>query len=176
MARSLTLLFRRDPSRDRSSDRIDYEGYQILWPDGRPVALSLDAFCRQGQRLLGLGRYLAGCRERVIDILCFPLAGLEAPLTRLPGHRVRRFFLRRAGTQGRLHFLDGTPTSTVFEIGRDDPRVLQWVGLPALADGAQQWLDLAAQPAALTEASPAPPPAAGPVLPAHVSAAGWRTR
>src|SRR5262249_30096741 len=148
MSRTLTLLFRRDPSRDRNDDRIAYEGYQIMWPDERPVALSLDAFCRYGQRLLGLGRYLAGCSQRLIDILCFPLAGLEDPLTRLPGHRVRRFFLQRSGSEGRLHFLDGTPTAMTFELGRDDARVLHWLGLPALPDGARQLL----QPAA-----PAPP-------------------
>jgi hypothetical protein len=151
MSRILTLLFRRDPSRDRSEDRIAYEGYQILWPDGRPVALGLDAFCRVGQRLLGLGRYLAGCQERLIDILCFPLPGREAQLTRLPGHRVRRFFLERGGSQGRLHFLDGTPTSTVFELGQDDPRVLQWIGLPGLEDGHQLWMDLAARAAVSEE-------------------------
>jgi len=147
MSRTLTLLFRRDPSRDRNDDRIAYEGYQIMWPNGWPVALSLDAFCRHGQRLLGLGRYLAGCSQRLIDILCFPLGGLEDPLTRLPGHRVRRFFLQRSESEGRLHFLDGTPTTMVFELGRDDPRVLHWLGLPAVQDGERQWLDLAARAA-----------------------------
>jgi hypothetical protein len=151
MSRTLTLLFQRDASRDHSSGRIDYEGYRILWPDGDPVALSLDAFCRQGQRLLGLGRHLAGRLERMIDILCFPLASIEDPITRLSGHRIRRFFLERSGGEGRLHFLDGTPTSTVFQMGRDDPRILHWIGLPFLADGGRQWLDLAARPADVTD-------------------------
>jgi hypothetical protein len=31
-------------------------------------------------------------------------------------------------------------------IGRDEPRVLHWIGLPALADGARQWFDIAARP------------------------------
>ena len=39
MSRKLQLLFRRDPSRDRQDGNIHYEGYEILWPDGRPVAL-----------------------------------------------------------------------------------------------------------------------------------------
>jgi hypothetical protein len=145
MPRILTILFRRDPSRDRHQGRVHYEGYQICWPDGRDVALGLDAFCRHGQRLFALGRWLAGRREQLMDLLCFPLAGREDDLTRLPGHRVRRFFLERRGTTGRIHFLDGTPTEAVFDLDRDDPRVLHWLGLPPLAEGQQQWFDLAAR-------------------------------
>src|SRR5262249_5139593 len=80
MSRSLTILLRRDPSRYRWREHVHYEGYQILWPDGRPVAVGLDAFCRHGQRLLGLGRYLAGCPERLIRVLFFPLQGKEDDL------------------------------------------------------------------------------------------------
>src|SRR5438552_4133411 len=144
MSRTLTLLFRRDPSRDRETGKIRFEGYVPLWPDGRPVAVGLDAFCKHGQRLLGLGRYLKGCRERLIELICYPLAGRDDNLTRLPGHRVRRFFLQREGSRGRVHFLDGTPTDTVFEIGRDEDPVLEWIGLPDLAEGEQMWFDLAA--------------------------------
>jgi hypothetical protein len=42
--------------------------------------------------------------------------------------------------------MDGTPTEVVFRIGRDDPRVLRWSGLPRLRDGERQWFDLAAGP------------------------------
>jgi hypothetical protein len=143
MARSLTILFRRDPSRDRSQDNIHFEGYQVLWPDGRPVDIGLDAFCKHGQRLLGLGRHLAGCSERLIELLCFPLSGRDDDLTRIPGHRVRRFFLERRGSCGRIHFLDGTPTATTFELDRDEYRVLEWIGLPDMEEGEQQWMDLA---------------------------------
>jgi hypothetical protein len=145
MPRTLSLLFRRDPSRDRQQGSIHYEGYQILWPDGAPVALGVEGFCRQGQRLLGLGRYLAGCRERLIDLLCFPLASRNDDMTRLPGHRVRRFALERTGQQGRIHFLDGTPTDAIFNLDRDEPHVLNWLGLPTLPDGDQLWIDLAAR-------------------------------
>jgi hypothetical protein len=160
MPRSLTILFRRDPSKDRQREHIHYEGYEILWPEGRPVAVGLDAFCRHGQRLLGLGKYLAGCHERLIEILCFPLWGREDNLTRMPGHRVRRFFLERHGACGRIHFLDGTATDTVFEVGRDEPRVLHWIGLPGLVDGGRQWFDLAAR--AVESAPPPATNAAGP--------------
>jgi hypothetical protein len=146
MARTLRILFRRDPSKDRSDNDIHYEGYRILWPNGRPAAVGLDAFCKHGQRLFALGRHLAGCRERLMDLMCFPLTGREDDLTRLPGFRVRRFFLERKGRQGRVHFLDGTPTAIVLELGRDEPRVLHWIGLTGLRDGEQQWFDLAAKP------------------------------
>ncbi len=145
MARTLRVLFRRDPSKDRHDNDIHYEGYKILWPNGRPAAVGLDAFCKHGQRLLGLGRHLAGCRERLIDMICFPLGGRDDDLNRLPGHRVRRFFLERTGRQGRVHFLDGTATAIVFVLGRDEPSVLHWIGLTGLHDGERQWFDLAAK-------------------------------
>lgn len=145
MSRSLMVLFRRDPSKDRHKGNIFFEGYEVLWPDGRHVMVGLDAFCKHGQRLLGLGRALAGCRERLIELICFPLGSRDADLTRIPGHRVRRFCLRRQGPVGRIHFLDGTPTETVFQLGRDEPRVLEWIGLPNLGEGEEQWIDLAAR-------------------------------
>jgi hypothetical protein len=156
MSRTLTVLFRRDPSRDRCRDNIRFEGYQALWPDGRPVAVGLDAFCKHGQRLLGLGRHLTGCTERLIELLCFPLQSREDKLTRIPGHRIRRFCLKRQGSRGRIHFLDGTPTDTVFEIGRDEPRVLEWIGLPSLGESAEQWVDIGARPVEPATAVSAP--------------------
>src|SRR5437660_967628 len=77
MTRSLTILFRRDPARDRQSEQIHFEGYQPFWPDGRMVAVGLDAFCKHGQRLLGLGKHLAGCREKLIRMLCLPVENRE---------------------------------------------------------------------------------------------------
>jgi hypothetical protein len=94
---------------------------------------------------LGLGRHLAGCHERLIELSFYPLTGREDELVRIPGYRVRRFFLERDGARGRIHFLDGTPTDAIFEIGRDDMRVLHWIGLPFLREGGRQWFDLAAR-------------------------------
>jgi hypothetical protein len=34
----------------------------------------------------------------------------------------------------------------VFEMGRDEPRVLHWIGLSSMDDGERQWFDLAALP------------------------------
>jgi hypothetical protein len=147
MARTLTVLFRRDGTKDRTDGAVAYEGYEVLWPDGRPVAVGLDAFCRHGQRLLGLGRHLQGRGQRLIHMCCFPLAGHDAGMTRLSGHRVRRFYIERHGRVGRIHFMNGTPTSLLFELGRDEPRVLHWIGLPDLEDGGRLWFDLAASAA-----------------------------
>jgi hypothetical protein len=163
MAHTLTMLFRRDPTRDRLEKNIPFEGYEILWPDGQPAEIGLDAFCKHGQRLFGLGRHLQGRNERVMQLLSFHLSHREDSLTRLPGHRVRRFCIRRSGTQGRIHFLDGTPTAIVFDMQQDEPKVLNWLGLNRLADGDELWLDIAARPA---EELPVPAvPLAGHVVP-----------
>jgi len=145
MERTLLLLFRRDLSRDRCEDEVNFEGYQVLWPDGRAVALNVDAFCKLGQRLLGLGRALAGCKERLIEIVCFPVRDREQQITHLPGHRVRRFILSREGQQGRLYFMDGTPTTVLLDLERDDPPILFLFHLAELLDGQRLWLDLAAR-------------------------------
>jgi hypothetical protein len=90
---------------------------------------------------------MAGVRERLVDLILFPLPDNEAALTRLPGHRVRRFSLRREGRQGRLYFFDGTATTVVFDLDQDEDRILHWIGLPSLSEGECQWFDLAARPA-----------------------------
>ena len=144
MSRTLTLLFRRDPLRDRQTDTVHLEGYQPLWPDGKPVAVGLDAFCKHGLRLLGLGKQLADRNQKLISLMVLPLSGRDDDLNRIPGHRVRRFYIHRTGNSGRVHFLDGTPTLSVFELGRDDPRVIHWIGLSGLEDGEVLWFDLAA--------------------------------
>jgi hypothetical protein len=160
MSRTLRVLCRRDSDRDRVEDNIAYEGYDFLWPDGRPVAVGLTAFCKHGQRLLALGRHLAGERERLLDLIVYPLHDGEEPLTRLPGHRVRRFSIQREGRQGRLYFLNGTPTTVVFDLDGDEAPVLHWIGLPALRDGELQWFDLAARPVEVAVAGSRAPSAA----------------
>jgi hypothetical protein len=144
MSRVLTILFRRDPSLDRQDERTRFEGYLPCWPNGTPLGITFGAFCRHGLRLFGLGKHLAGKTEKMIKLLCVPLSGREDDLTRIPGHRVRRFYIERHGQVGRIHFMDGTPTIAEFELGRDEEKVLHWVGLPDIADGERQWMDLAA--------------------------------
>jgi hypothetical protein len=147
MERTLRVLLQRDTARDRLDGPVPFEGYEVLWPDGRPLSLGFDAFCKQGQRLLGLGRHMNGHREQLVDMLCIHLAGREEGMSRLPGHRVRRFCMQRTGRQGRLHFLDGTPTAIVLDLDRDEQSVLEWVGLTTLDDGDSRWFDLAARTA-----------------------------
>jgi hypothetical protein len=147
VSRILTLLFRRDPTRDRQDESLRFEGYRaFFWPDGGYVNVALDAFCKHGQRLLGLGKHLKGSPEKVIQMICFPLTGRDDEITRLPGHRVRRFFIERTGPPGRIHFMDGTPTTVVFDLDRDEDRVVNWIGLSGLEDGQRLWFDLAATP------------------------------
>jgi hypothetical protein len=147
MSRNLRLLFRRNPHRDHLENKVTFEGYDIFWPDGRPAALGVETLCTHGQRLLGLGKYLRGSRERLVDLICVHLPDREADMTRLPGHRVRRFCLERTGRTGRVYFLDGTPTTLVFDLDREEEGFLRWLGLLGLKDGERLWLDLAAQPA-----------------------------
>jgi len=144
--RTLIVLFRRDPTKDRERGTIRFQGYQVLWPDGTRVDLGFDGFCQLAQRLLGLGRHLAAHQERLVELLCFPLQSREDDITKLVGYRVRRFLLRRNGRFGRIHFLDGTPTEAVSEIARDDSRILDWIGLTRLQPDGEQWFDIAARP------------------------------
>jgi hypothetical protein len=145
MARKLRLLFRRNPDRDRFVKGIRFEGYDVLWPDGQPLSLMIDSFCTHGQRLLGLGKRLAGAAERLVDMICVHLSHKEADLTRIPGHRVRRFCMERIGKNGRVYFFDGTPTTILFDLDQDEPAFLNWLGLTSLLDGEKLWFDLAAQ-------------------------------
>lgn len=147
MARTLTVLFRRDPARDRRKEQIHYRGYRPHWPDGRPVDVGLDAFCQHGTRLLGLNRLLARSPEGLVRLINFPVHNHDENIRRLPGHRVRRFYIERQGQSGRIYFMDGTPTDIVFQMTKDEDEVLHWIGLPYLRDGERQWFDLAACPA-----------------------------
>jgi len=144
MPHTLTVLFRRDPSRDRQKEQIRYRGYRPFWPDGRAVDVALDAFCQHGQRLLGLNRHLANKEECLIQLTNFPLADMDCDIHRLPGHRVRRLYIERNGPIGRVHFMDGTPTDIIFDLENDEDDVLDWIRLPYISDGDRLWFDLAA--------------------------------
>ena len=50
MARTLTLMFRRDPSKDRLEEKIPFEGYNILWPDGTAAELAIDQLYKANLR------------------------------------------------------------------------------------------------------------------------------
>ena len=105
MSRTLRILFRRDPLSDRNAGNVNFEGYRILWPDGKPVATAMDAFCNQGQRLLGLGKHLAGCQEKIVNLVFLPLSGRDDGLNRIPGYRVPVSTLN--GRPDRAHSFSG---------------------------------------------------------------------
>lgn len=169
MARRLKVLFRRDPDRDRQENRVNYEGYKFLWPDGRPLGVSFDALCNHGQRLFGLGRRLGDRTELFVEMLCCPLTNPEDDITRIAGARVRRFFLERTGSLGRLHFMDGTPTTIVLDLERDEWPVLQWIGMDVLPDGQRAWFDLAARPLEMPARKAAPTVCVPALLPSEVA-------
>ncbi len=59
----ITVRFRRDAMRDRRREDRPVAGYRMFWPDGREVDMGLEAFCRYGERLLGLDWYLTGASD-----------------------------------------------------------------------------------------------------------------
>lgn len=144
-SRSLLLQFRRDPARDQIINQVEHVGFQILWPDGKPVALGIESFCCRGQRLLGLDRQMKGFQERLIELLCFqPLSG-DDDIIRLPGYRVRRFILERTGTIALLYFMNGVLTDTRLDLMNDDERILDWVDVRSLKDGERRFVDIVAR-------------------------------
>lgn len=142
--RELKVVLSRRRERDASSDRIEYSGYDIHWPDGRRVSTGLERFCQQGTRLL-LGR-LRHHDQALIKLTLYPIAGLEADLTRPgPGIRCKRFYSLTEGSNIRLHFFTGTPTEIVFNRHEDDPAVLSWLHVDHLRSGVPFWFDLASE-------------------------------
>jgi len=145
-SRYILALFRRYTQGDERKDRINYEGYRIHWANGEPASLGLDRFCQLGCRLLGLGRKMRNQNEQLVEIGVHPLDGLDAPLTQLgQGIRCRRFYFMREGQRARLYFFNGTETEVTFDLEKDEPRVLDWLGVADMEEGEQFWLDLSAQ-------------------------------
>jgi hypothetical protein len=140
----VTVVFQRRTTRDESNDGVDYLGYDILWPDGQPARLGLRRFCQIGSRIL-VGRGFDGDRA-LVRISIYPVAGLDAPLTR-PGRgiRCRRLYAIRQPDSIRFYFLDGTPTEVVFDPRADERRVLRWVQAERMRPGEPYWFDFASQ-------------------------------
>jgi hypothetical protein len=143
-ATELTLFLKRRPGTEHARAGITFAEYDIAWPDGRPVQIGLSRFCNSGARLL-LGRRYQG-QTALVRLTIYPIAGLEAALTcPFCGARCRRFYALRRGDCIRLHFLDGTPTETVFDATADDPRVLRWLQAEHMRSGEPFWFDMAGQ-------------------------------
>ncbi len=143
MQRWATFLFVRDESKDNHIGRIKYQGYQILWQDGTKVGLALEKLCLVGARTV-LGRCNAQTCQKVEVGIHF-VGSREAPLTKLDGTRIRRLFIQKEDDRNaRIYFHDATPTEIVFDLEKDDRRVLNLFGLDA-AHPPRQWIDFASR-------------------------------
>jgi hypothetical protein len=140
---ALTVVLQRCPDKDGAKDGIHFAGYDIHWPDGRPVTLGLHRFCSQGTKLL-LGRGREPERA-LLRVTLYPIEGVEAGLTR-PGRgiRCRRFYAVRDENEIRFHFFTGDRTEIVFD-ERDDPRVLHWLHAKYIQAHIPFWFDLASE-------------------------------
>jgi hypothetical protein len=141
---ALDVILHRRRERDATKDDITFAGYDICWPDGRPVSLGLRRFCQQGTRLL-LGR--ARDPERaLVRVTLYPVNGLDASLTK-PGKgiRCRRFYALRIQDEIRFHFFTGAETEIVFDGRQDDPEVLNWLHVEHIRPSIPFWFDLSSQ-------------------------------
>ncbi len=135
--RKISILFRRNESKDEQLGGIEYTGYDLYWPSGRKVlGLAFDRFCKIGMR------YILG-REKpelaAVDGYFLPLASRDDRLPRIPGCRLRVLYFERTGSQLKVFLSDDTPTEIAFDLERDEEPILDWLGGRRVADGARQW-------------------------------------
>jgi hypothetical protein len=152
ICREIAVIFQRDWSRDSTRSGIEVTGYEVFWPDGRRIGMTLEGLCKIGVRYL-FGRHPPERAE--VRLRLFDLPSRETPPPRVRPYRVRVLALQRNGRRLTLHLPDETPTNIVFDLDRDEPRVLEWLGADAIADGGRQWIGLLAVPADV----PVPPTA-----------------
>jgi hypothetical protein len=138
------LFLERRRERDQCTGQTVFTSFDISYPDGRPVSVGFHSFCQHGTRLL-LGR-ACHIERAMIGITLYPVAGLEADLTRPgPGVRCRRFYALRSAEEIRLHFFNGTPTEIVFHAKLDDATVLHWLRADYIRPNTPFWFDLASK-------------------------------
>jgi hypothetical protein len=138
------LFLQRRRERDQRTGQTVFTSFDISYPDGRPVSVGFHSFCQHGTRLL-LGR-ACNIEKAMIGITLYPVAGLEADLTRPgPGVRCRRFYALRSAEEIRLHFFNGTPTEIVFHARLDDATVLHWLRADYIRPHIPFWFDLASK-------------------------------
>jgi hypothetical protein len=155
--RKLSVVLRRNESKDEQSGGIEYTGYDIFWPSGARVqGLAFDRFCKIGVRYI-LGRDKPAVAE--LDAYFVPLAGRQELPPRVPGSRVRVLSLERDGPRLTVCLSDETPTDIVFDLEQDEEPVLKWLGARAIADRARQWFGFYALQAASVGAAGAGRPA-----------------
>jgi hypothetical protein len=140
----LTLLLKRRPDRDGGSVGVAYTAFDVCWPDGRAVDMTVDRFCQHGTRLL-VGRRQAP-DPALVRLGIYPVEGLEAPLTRPgPGVRCRRFYTLLSGDKVRLYFFTGTATELTVDPVRDDRDLISWLQVERMRPGEPYWFDMTGQ-------------------------------
>jgi len=152
ICREIAVIFERDWSRDGNRGGIEVTGYEVFWPDGRRIGMTLEGLCKIGVRYM-FGRQLPERAE--VRLRLFELPSRETPPPRARPYRVRILALQRTGRRVCLHLSDDSPTNIVFDLDQDDPRILEWLGAYAISDGGRQWFGLLAVPADV----PVPPTA-----------------
>jgi hypothetical protein len=140
----VTVVLHRCRERDEATGQVSYSGYDISWPDGRPMSIGLRRFCQHGTRLLVGRRHNPD--TALVKLSLYPVAGLEAPLTRPgPGIRCRRFYTVRTRDLIRLYFFTGTQTEVAFDPEADEEEVIRWLQAERMRPGEPFWFDLASQ-------------------------------
>lgn len=138
--RKLSVVFRRNESKDEQVGKVEYTGYDAYWPTGYRIrGLAFDRFCKIGVRYL-LGREKPQSAD--VDVYFVPLPHRGALLPRVPGFRLRVLYLERLADEFRLFLSDETPTEIAFDLHRDERAVLNWIGARSIADGGRQWFAL----------------------------------
>ena len=135
--RKISVVLRRNETKDEQLSGIQYTGYDVFWPSGgRVQGLGFDRFCKIGMRYI-LGREKP--EVAAVDAYFVSLTGRDDPLPRIPGCRLRVLYLERSGPQLKVFLSDATPTEIIFDLERDEERVLDWIGGRQIAEGDRQW-------------------------------------
>lgn len=143
--RTLCVRFVRDATKDAEKGDIQYSGFTFTWPDGRPIQTGLEKLCQRGTKLF-FGKEGLQKDTALLKIVSVPV-NEQDPITKIPATKVRRFYLLRQGDLGTVYFMQGIITDVVFDVTKEEPEVLQWIGLtPELKDGDKYWFDIYALP------------------------------
>ena len=141
--RRLDVLLRRNLNNDSSTKDTSYAGFDFCWENGVLVQVNLLRLCGIGVRLV-FGKQVPSKGSFQVQ---FHLVPVDDPYSkRLPvprAWRPRRIYFERIGSRATLHLANGFCTDVYFD-EKDDPRVVEWVGLRDLSPGQRQWADLLA--------------------------------
>lgn len=139
--RKIDLLLRRNSSNDSTTGDVKYTGFDICWEDGQPVQMNLARLCGVGVSQI-FGDQIPQAGSFCVRYYLVPVENRAAPRLAVPRSlKPRRVYFERQGPLAALHLANGFCTDIAFH-QNDDPRILQWVGLPQMSQGQQQWADV----------------------------------